>query len=212
MKFMKLAVLSAFLLSGLMVQAEVESPLWNLPAQLNESNTHISFRLDSTWHQVNGTIRKLEGELWLHEPRDKSSVRGWVEFRVADMDTGNSSRDNKMRRVMHVNKYPSVRFDITDVNELCDPKDLDLIKDDKKALSCPGMARGNLSISGKTLPVKLKLNLQKNNANYVIKGDTQIQWDDFGVEDPSILVAYVDELVLIEIEVTLPEIKNKGIE
>jgi polyisoprenoid-binding protein YceI len=46
---------------------------------------------------------------------DLATTRGWVEAPVATLHTGNKLRDRDMRSVMEVEKYPTMRYDLTDV-------------------------------------------------------------------------------------------------
>lgn len=44
---------------------------------------------------------------------DYASVRGWVEAPVATLRTGNGLRDRDLRKVMDVERYPVMRYDLT---------------------------------------------------------------------------------------------------
>jgi polyisoprenoid-binding protein YceI len=46
---------------------------------------------------------------------DLSEVRGFLEIRVADMRTGNNTRDRHMREAMHADSLPTIRFDLSHV-------------------------------------------------------------------------------------------------
>lgn len=42
-------------------------------------------------------------------------VRGWVEFPVDSLDTGNGLRNRDMRGALDVDQFPAIRFDLTEV-------------------------------------------------------------------------------------------------
>lgn len=45
------------------------------------------------------------------------SVRGWVEFPAATLDSDNGRRDNDMRKSLETDKYPVIRFELLGVEE-----------------------------------------------------------------------------------------------
>jgi hypothetical protein len=45
--------------------------------------------------------------------------------------------------------------------------------------------------------------ITKQEAEYQIKAVTTIKWQDFNIEDPSILIAKLDQLVKIKVLITL---------
>jgi polyisoprenoid-binding protein YceI len=203
MRRLDLALVLAILVVTCVVRAD--SSIWNLPANLDVNNTKISFKLDSTWHLVEGEVKQLTGHLELKDPKDFRSIFGWVEFSVLDLDTDNSTRDKKMRRVMHADKFPKVRFELIEVKGLCDPEHLI-----EKASGCSGLGLGKLSIAGVTLPSELKIEVQQVENKYVVAGVTKLKWADFGIEDPSIIVAYIDDIVEIAFNLSLGSLAVDG--
>jgi polyisoprenoid-binding protein YceI len=58
-----------------------------------------------------GTTSRVAGAV-LASP-DYVSLRGWVEAPVAALRTGNGLRDRDLRKVMDVDRYPTMRYDLT---------------------------------------------------------------------------------------------------
>jgi polyisoprenoid-binding protein YceI len=70
----------------------------------------LSFDGHATTGDFVGTTSAVTGAV-LASP-DYASVRGWVEARVATLRTGNGLRDRDLRKVMEVDTYPTMRYDV----------------------------------------------------------------------------------------------------
>lgn len=180
-------------------QSIVFAETWNLPSDINDTNTKVNFEVDSTWHFIEGDTKKVSGKIWLEDPRDYSSVRASINLPVAEFNTDGESRDERMREVMHAESYPEVSYSISKLNGLCDPKGL------KEGLSCDFITEGSLMISGVTKPVSFPSKVTREQNAYTISGSTTIQWADFNIEDPSILVAKLDPDAKIKFSITIPD-------
>jgi polyisoprenoid-binding protein YceI len=73
----------------------------------------LSFEGHATTGDFVGTTTSVTGAAAAGP--DLATTRGWVEAPVATLHTGNKLRDRDMRSVMEVDKYPSIRYDLTDV-------------------------------------------------------------------------------------------------
>ena len=175
-------------------------PRWQLPLELSKDNTSITFTVDSTWHLVEGEVSAVTGKVWQEDQGDNGTVHASVKLAVNDLDTGNINRDKKMRSVMHAAVHPQVIFEMDHVSGLCKFEDLERVT----SKECSGAGHGFIEISGTRRPIVLDMTVVRKDENYHVKGHTLLKWSDFGVEDPSILVAYVNETVNIEVEVVIP--------
>lgn len=180
----------------------LEASPWSLPVILTEKNATISFEVDSTWHTVEGTVQSLSGELLPKESDTSGVPTGWVEFSVEAMNTGNSMRDSKMRRVMHADQHPKVRLKIEHVN-LCGTDENDIAARIVTSPGCQGSASGVLTISGVSKPTTFLFSVTRNEDHFIVDGGFSLRWADYGVEDPSILVAHLDDTVKVKFQVTL---------
>jgi polyisoprenoid-binding protein YceI len=86
------------------------------------------------------------------------------------------------------------------VSGLCTFEEMERVASKK----CSGAGHGFIEISGVRRPIVLEMTVIRKNSHYHVKGHTALKWSDFGVEDPSILVAYLNETVNIEVEVKIP--------
>lgn len=174
-----------------------EGGFWNLPVQINDSNTEVVFEVDSTWHLFQGQTKNLSGRIWLRDPGDFSSVQGEIILPVAQFDTDSSGRDKKMRRVMSEDQYKNVVFKLAKVDKLCAPN---LITPEN---ICKIILNGTLTIRGVTQNISFPGTITKIDGKYQIKGTAKLDWSTYGVEDPSIFIATVYKDMTVDIKVTL---------
>lgn len=176
---------------------------WNLPAKLDDSNTKIEFAVDSTWHMVHGDTSKIEGEAALHDRANFKAVVAEIRLPVKAFNTKRESRDERMREVMDAPEFPYVTFRINELLEACNPDKLELNQE------CDVTIDGSITIRDVTKKQKVKARALRSARGYEIKGNMSLNWLEYGVEDPSILVAKVDPMVNITFAVVLPD-KNDG--
>ncbi len=175
-----------------------DSSSWNLPAELNDKNTHIRFEVDSTWHMVHGETEGLRGEAKLLNPEDPGSVE--IDFRlpVAKFDTDNSSRDERLREVMSEEKYKDIHFHASGIEGGCSP---DRVLSEG---SCDGVLKGQLKMLEVEKAVDVPVSIRTGTDGvFHIEGSYAFEWEPYGIEDPSILVAYVDPVVTVFFDVHL---------
>ena len=174
-------------------EPKIEESYWNLPSELNTSNTEISFKVDSTWHLVHYLVKEINGRAWLDDPKDYQSVRAEVRLPVKSFDSENGFRDKKMRSVTAAERFPEVIYQLNQLEDLCPPIQI------MGGKECQINVRGKLKIrdieQDFSFPAKVIYQLDR----FVIKGNAELDWSTYGVEDPSILVAKVDKKVVISI-------------
>jgi hypothetical protein len=99
-------ICSAFILLLSCQVAAADS--WNLPQELNDQNTQVTFAVDSTWHMVHGVTSGLAGKVWLADPKNQASLKAEIRIPVARFNTDNASRDERLREVMAAKEYQEV--------------------------------------------------------------------------------------------------------
>lgn len=174
-----------------------ETSPFNLPAQLDDSNTKVSFKVDSTWHLIEGEVRGITGSAEIRDPKDPLSVTAKISFPLSGFSTNRESRDERLREVMASTEYPQVTFEILEFHPSCGAA---LLTSD---IECPGTIVGNLKIRTTSQKVTLPTVFSKREGKYSVKGSYPIIWAEYGVEDPSILVAKLDPTVTVTFSVTL---------
>lgn len=171
---------------------------WNLPSPLNDSNTKVSFVVDSTWHTVNGTTRNLNGSVVLKDKNDPLSIVVDLKIQVKTFDTDWDSRDEKLQECMASDTYPISSFTSTRLSDNCKPAVIDI------AGKCSGTLTGILTMRDVSKEVALPVSITKGPDSYLISGALPVTWADYNIEDPSILIAKLDPVVTISYETKVP--------
>ncbi len=171
---------------------------WSLPAQLNDLNTAVSFEVDSTWHLVQGTTSNVTGSVRQQDPADPLSIEVDLTIPVASFDTDWDARDEKLTVVMAAEQFAQVHFRSTRLSADCHPLK---VKNDGR---CSGFLQGFLTIRDVTLPVSLPVEIVRSGNSDTITGKLTLQWADYHVEDPSILIAKLDPTVTIAYSTEVP--------
>jgi hypothetical protein len=73
----------------------------------------LSFDGRATMGDFTGTTTTVTGEMT--GGATLASVRGWVEAPVRTLVTGNSRRDADLNKSMESDRYPTIRYELTDV-------------------------------------------------------------------------------------------------
>ena len=177
---------------------------WNLPVDVSDKNAKAGFEVDSTWHLIHGTTKNLSGRVWLENENDPSSVRGRIVIPVSAFDTDNSSRDSRLREGLQADKYAEVTVDILSLASGCSPAALE------SRPECHSTVHARLSIRGVVREVTLPILIKRSGERYDVTGEVKIRWSDFGVEDPSILVARLAKEVKIDFGLALSKPANEA--
>lgn len=171
----------------------------NLPAELNSTSMTIEFDVDTTWHTVHGVAKDLAGRVWFEIPSDPGSIRASLTIPVSALDTGSESRDDEMRDSMESNRFPSIHVEMPRISPSCDVRALVV------GSACTYATKGTVTIRDVTLPIALEGDVNREaRGTLLVKGSTHLDWSAFGVKDPSILIAKVNEEVKIRFVMTLP--------
>ncbi len=176
---------------------------WKLPLVLNDENTKVTFKVDSTWHMVHGTTKNISGKIELQDKSDPRSIHVELKLPVAKFDTDNASRDKKMRDVMGADTNPRVEVEMKTMGPGCEIENV--IAEGRCASSLTGTISINGTVRELSLPFEVMFDGAKSgNGVYQAKGEVDLLWDAFNVRDPSIFIAKLDRTVHIAFEILIP--------
>ena len=170
---------------------------WNLPVEISPANTDVRFEVDSTWHMIHGTAGRPRGRAALADPANPASVMVDLFFPVRELNTENSRRDTRMREVLAESSYPEIEVHLKTLGTGCE-----------RLYTSEGTCRaelpGVMKIRGVERPLVLDCTVERNAGGIQVSGEYTFSWADFGVEDPSIIVARLNKNVRILYTVKLP--------
>jgi polyisoprenoid-binding protein YceI len=158
----------------------------------------VHFKVDSTWHLVEGSTAGIEGNAWLADPTDELSVRATINFPVARFSTGGGMRDERMREVMDEEHSHYVTLAVDSLTPKCSEQKF------QQTRECTVDVHSRLSIRGSERSMLLKGRLRGTTEAIEFSGEVEFSWLDFGVEDPSILIAKLEPTLRVEYWVRLP--------
>lgn len=177
--------------------ADTSAARWHLPQDLDDGNVTIEFELDTTWHTVHGKTSLIKGNASLADEKDPTTVKVEVQLPVSKFDTGGSMRDSELREVMASDYFPFVVFEVMRLMRGCTPAVV------LERGQCADELDGMLRIRDKRSPTTIPVVIKRDGDGFAIVGKTDIRWADFGVEDPSMLIARVKPIVTVHFEVHL---------
>lgn len=190
-------VLSAALLVGY-ANAETGRESWYLPQNLSDKNAKITFKVDTTWHEVHGTTSGIRGNIKLASAPNPSVLDFQVSVPAASLMTGNESRDETLHEIMAAKTFPNISLAGVKEPIECLPAQ---VADDNQ---CSTTIEATLQIRSTAKRVRIPLVISHQNNRFIISGKFSIDWKAFGVEDPSIfLIARVNSTVQVDFEVEL---------
>ncbi len=201
--------LCAAVVSLLVVAAPVQAlDTWQLPLQMNDQNTSVSFEVDSTWHMVHGKTAGVEGKVWLEDAKDPATVSAEFSIPVATFDTDNSSRDERMREVLRQTEFPkvTVRLNNMDPQQRCTPT---VVEENGE---CDALSYGTISINGVQRELRLPLHVTREAEHFKVDGKLPFEWAAFNIEDPSILVARLNKTVTVKYSIAIPAVERASAE
>jgi polyisoprenoid-binding protein YceI len=196
-KLIKFGIASLIVLSSALSRS-VRADTWNLPSSLNDSNTKVSFVVDSTWHTVNGKTSNLNGSVVLRDKNDPLSIVVDLKIQVKTFDTDWDSRDEKLQECMASDTYPIASFVSSRLSDSCKPTVIDI------AGKCSGTLTGTITMRDVSKEVALPVSITKERNSYLISGILPLKWAEYNIEDPSILIAKLDPIVVISYETRVP--------
>lgn len=102
---------------------------------------------------------------------DYASVRGWVEAPVATLKTGNGRRDGDLRKVMEVDRYPTMRYDLQGAT----------VRSAAGADSASVVLHGTLRLHGVSRPVDVPATVVRSGDSARVTGTFPVNVTDYKV-------------------------------
>jgi polyisoprenoid-binding protein YceI len=162
-----------------------------VPDRANVSG-EVAFDGEATLGDFTGRSTALSGRI--DGASSIAGVRGWVEFPVRSLASGNGKRDRDMYKSLEVDAHPTIRFDLMGVGVGMADGD-----------STPVTLRGAFTIRGVSLerPVSGWI-WQGPRGNVQFRGRTPLNLRDFGIGGLSKMLGLLKmgETVIVRVDLT----------
>lgn len=187
---------SASLVAGIAVLLRAAAGAAALPAAevavtLEPERTTIAFSLGATLHTVHGHFRLKSGALRFDTATGE--VRGEVVADMASGESGNASRDRRMREeILETGRYPTAVF-------RPDGFEGRLSADGDSQ----GNLRGRLELHGAEREILVPVRIHAGAGQATATARFEIPYAPWGLKNPSTLFLHVSDRVAIEIQATV---------
>ncbi len=161
---------------------------------LDPTATRVSFRLDATFHSVEGTLALKRGEIRFDLAAGTAS--GEIVIDATSADTSNKGRDGKLHHeVLSSATYPEIVFSPTAIAGSVDDRGTGTVT-----------LAGIVSIHGGQHEVKLTATVARDGDRVRGEGKLTVPYIAWGMRDPSVFVLRVAKVV----EVTFVAVGRLG--
>jgi len=150
----------------------------------------LSFDGHATLGDFVGTTDSVRGEMT--GGAGLAAVRGWVEGRVATLNSGNGKRDRDLRKSMEVDSFPTMRFDLADVVPGATQSDSSMVT-----------LRGRLTIHGVTRDADIPAHVWIAPDTIRVRGDFPLNLKDYRIGGLSKMLGILKMHENIEVHVDL---------
>ena len=148
----------------------------------NDNSGDVEFDMSSSLHDVDGAAENFSGEIHLGEARPTGSV----VLQAAGLTTNLSVRDSRMHTFcLDVERYPTISFNIGAITG-------DVEGLNSKEGSGNILLQGQLTIRSSTRDISIPASYSWHEHQLRLSGAYQINWKDYGVPDPSIVISKLD--------------------
>jgi polyisoprenoid-binding protein YceI len=151
----------------------------------------LSFDGHATTGSFVGTTHTVTGAVLASA--DYASVRGWVEAPVATLQTGNGLRDRDLRKVMEVEKYPSMRYETSGAT----------VEGTPRADSVSLVLHGTLQVHGVSRPVDVPATVVRSAGGAQVTGTFPLDVTEYQVRGLSKMGGLLKMQPRIEVHLTL---------
>jgi polyisoprenoid-binding protein YceI len=158
-----------------------------LQLKLDPAKTHVTWTLDATLHNVEGTFEVKSGAVTFDARTGEA--HGQIVVDAASGNSGNGIRDSKMKRdVLESGRYPEIVFSPKRVSGFVAGKESSNVS-----------VEGDFTIHGGTHPLTLNLQIAVHGAQVEAQVRFEVPYRSWGMKNPSTLFLKVSDTVQIAI-------------
>jgi len=158
----------------------------------DNSSGHVKFDLDSTLHNVPGDATSFTSEIIIEE-----GISGVLTIQAASIKTGIKVRDKRMYDFcLNTQSFPTITFELRGITG-----------DEEGFKSKTGTGtvnlHGKLNIRSTSRDLVVPASYSWSETGVKLNGKTDVNWSDYGVPDPSILISTVQPVLKMNFDLDL---------
>lgn len=158
----------------------------------DDSSGTLVFDMDASLHKVPGEAKSFTTVLQLDE-----KVTGKVVVQAKGMTTGIGVRDSRMYDYcLNADQFPTIEFQVRGTTG-----DTDGLRSESG--SGEVNLHGSLRVRSTTREVVIPATYTWTEEGLNLEGSKELNWNDFGVPDPSILISKLDPIMAVKFSMTL---------
>ena len=158
---------------------------------LDEAKSLVRFDAKAFLHDFSGKTSRVQGVIRLSDPEQLGDAEACVAIDAASLDTGNSTRDDTMRKDhLETAKYPTIDFRLARV---------------ESARRDPGgwefTAGGTLLLHGVSREIRLPVRARPDGDAVRLTATLPLKMSDYQIPIPKLLFIAVDDQVQVSFDV-----------
>ncbi|MEL6616398.1 MAG: YceI family protein [Bacteroidota bacterium] len=186
-----LSVLALILASGALATG-----LHAQPVSVRTAGSQITYAGTSALHDWTGTSRRVTGTVDLDRSAPARSSFT-IQAPVSSFDSGNGTRDRKMREATEASRFPTVRFASRSIQ-------VRSWSGSAGARSGRWRVTGDLTFHGRTRRVSVNVEARESRGRFIATGTFPISLAAYGVERPGIGPVKIGDQITLSFEIVAP--------
>jgi polyisoprenoid-binding protein YceI len=130
-----------------------------------------------------GKNKFVSGEItWI---KSNSSIQFYAQIVIdaAKFESDNETRDEHIREILEVNRYPQIIFELSAIEDFDTQK---IVEEGKIPEEQIFVAVGTLQAHGISKEIRFPISMQFEENHIVVEGTAQIKFTDFNIEPPTV--------------------------
>ncbi|MEO0141421.1 MAG: YceI family protein [candidate division WOR-3 bacterium] len=148
--------------------------------EIDRDGSYIKYTAHATTHDMEGNVREFWG--WLKVDPETRNIQGKIEVKAKSMTSGNSMRDNNTYKLLEVDKYPMISFEITGLHS--DELDKITSKDEAIGKTVSAHLIGSFTLHGVTKEIGIPAQVEIGSSALKGTASFKILLTDYGMEPP----------------------------
>ena len=155
----------------------------------------VRFELDATAHTVHGATQRVSGQVRFDPENLSREARVTFQVEAGALDTGNRTRDRKMRSShLETDRFPRIEFESSKIEALAPS----LREGESQELTVTGL----LSLHGVKRSLSFPVKAARHRSELTVSGETTLKMTYYSIPLPRFLFFTVKDDVRVSFDVT----------